>query len=124
MVQIHFHAHLSLIQNGAEVPVPGGVGISPAAQCLYWLHTHSADGIIHIESPHQQSFTLGQFFDIWGQPLNQRQAAGLHGQLHFFADGKPYSGDPRNIVLAPHQLITIEAGQTVPPPDFVFPSGV
>ncbi len=124
MVQIHFHAHLSLIQDGAEVPVPGGIGISQAAQCLYWLHTHSADGIIHIESPHQQSFTLGQFFDIWGQPLNQRQAASLHGPLHVFADRQPYSGDPRSIVLTPHQVITIEAGQTAPPPDFVFPSGV
>ncbi len=124
MVQIHFHAHLSLIQDGAEVPVPGGIGISHTAQCLYWLHTHSADGIIHIESSQQQSFTLGQFFDIWGQPLNQRQAAGLHGPLRVFADRQPYSGDPRNIVLAPHQVITIEAGQTVPPPDFVFPSGV
>ncbi len=124
MVQIHFHAHLTLIQDGAEVPVPAGVGISPAAHCLYWLHTHSADGIIHIESPYQRSFTLGQFFDIWGQPLNQSRAADLHGPLQVFVDGKTYSGDPRNITLGPHQLITIQAGPTVPPPKFVFPSGV
>ncbi len=124
MVQIHFHAHLSLIQDGTEVPVPGGIGISEAAHCLYWLHSHPADGIIHIESPQQRSFTLGQFFDIWGQPLNQSQAAALHGPLYVFVDRMPYSGDPRNITLAAHQLITIEAGQPVPPPKFVFPSGV
>jgi len=37
--------------------------------CLYWLHTHVADGIIHIETPGERSFTLGEFFDIWNQPL-------------------------------------------------------
>lgn len=28
--------------------------------CFYWLHTHAADGIIHVESPVHRVFTLGK----------------------------------------------------------------
>ncbi len=38
-----------------------------AGGCFYWLHTHTEDGIIHIESPVQRTFTLGHFFAIWGR---------------------------------------------------------
>src|SRR6266700_3193093 len=127
MVQIHFHAHLALIQSGTAIPLPGGIGILQDQGCLYWLHTHAADGIIHIESPGTATFTLGQFFDVWGQPLSSTQAGPLHtdraGQLRVFVDGKLYVGDPRAIALTPHELITIESGAEVPPPAFTFPSG-
>ncbi len=127
MVQTHFHAHLALIQNGTAIPLPGGIGILQDQQCLYWLHTHAADGIIHIESPGAATFTLGQFFDIWGQPLSSSQAGALHAdpgaRLRVFVDGISYAGDPRAISLTPHELITIESGGEVPPPAFTFPSG-
>ena len=29
-----------------------------------WLHTHAADGIVHIESPVDRTYTLGNFFDV------------------------------------------------------------
>jgi len=32
----------------------------------YWLHTYAADGIIHIESAVQRTYSLGEFFDEWG----------------------------------------------------------
>jgi hypothetical protein len=127
MVQTHFHAHLALLRDGNDVPLPAGIGISQDAQCLYWLHTHQTDGIIHIESPGQARFTLGQFFDIWGQPLSQTQAgpltAPLGQQLHIFVDGNPFSGDPRSIELQPHQLLVFELGREVPPPGYSFPPG-
>jgi hypothetical protein len=127
MVQTHFHAHLALLQDGNQVPLPAGIGISQEAQCLYWLHTHQTDGIIHVESPGQAKFTLGQFFDVWGQPLTQTQAGPLTApsgqQLHIFVDGNPFSGDPRSIELQSHQLLVIEIGQEVPPPGYSFPPG-
>ncbi len=100
MVQIHFHAHLALIQSGTAIPLPGGIGILQDQGCLYWLHTHAADGIIHIESPGAATFTLG-----------------------VFVDGISYAGDPRAIALTAHELITIESGGEVPPPAFTFPDG-
>jgi hypothetical protein len=40
------------------------MGIIPNS-CIFWLHTHDESGIIHIESPIEQSFTLGQFLNVW-----------------------------------------------------------
>ena len=84
----HVHAHLAIFVNGKAWQMPAGIGI-PGAQaqqtpngpyiatgsCFYWLHTHAADGIIHIESPVQRTYTLGDFFDEWGQPLGAAQVA-------------------------------------------------
>jgi hypothetical protein len=60
----HIHAHLDIFVNGQSLTVPQSIGIEDNT-CLYWLHTHKTDGIIHIESPQPRDFSLGQFFDIW-----------------------------------------------------------
>ena len=52
--------------------VPAGIGIHPP-ECIYWLHTHDISGIIHVESPDNRTFTLGEFFDIWNMKFNNTQ---------------------------------------------------
>ena len=37
------------------------------------MHTHDISGIIHVESPENKTFNLGQFFDIWGKDFNNTQ---------------------------------------------------
>jgi len=123
-LETHYHAHLTLLRNGKQVKVPAFIGIDFKHQCLYWLHTHDATGIMHIESPDTRTYTLGQWFDVWGKPLSKTQADGLKGKLKFFLDKKEYTGDPRKIVLTPHELITIEQGKVVEPPPFTFPPGI
>jgi hypothetical protein len=65
---------------------------------------------------------LGQFFDIWGQPLNARNVAGakpLPGEkIAVFVDGERYAGDPRKIEFAQHLDIAILIGPPYakPPP--------
>ena len=110
MVQTHFHAHLTLIDNGQTVALPGGIGIRQSAGCLYWLHTHAADGIIHIESPVQRAFTLGEFFDVWGQSLSRTQVGPASGNVTALVDGKVWLGDPRDIPLKAHRQIQLEVG--------------
>src|SRR5258708_39164400 len=64
----HIHAHVSIYINGQSVSIPGNVGIAgdPSnPSCFYWLHTHSSDGVIHIEAPNGFSPTLKNFLDIW-----------------------------------------------------------
>jgi len=96
------------------------VGQVPMKRCLYWIHTHTPDGIIHIEAPQDRSFTLGDFFNIWGQPLTRMDAAIAHGTksepLRIWVNGKLYAGDPRKIALTPHADIVIEAGPPFPKP--------
>jgi len=135
MLQVHVHAHLALINKGQQIAIPYGIGIVKPFQVnngfvgmgrgIYWLHTHDATGIIHVESPDSRSYTLGNFFDIWGQPLTSREVAGLKGVVRAFVDGKPYAGDPRSIVLGAHTQITLQVGTPiVTPPVYAFPQGL
>lgn len=107
----HIHAHLRLSNNGRAATVPPMIGIPEGGQCLYWIHTHSSDGLIHIESPVKRTFTLGQFFDIWNQPLSRSQAASVHARsgrrLRITVNGKAWTGDPRTIPLRDDEEITI-----------------
>jgi hypothetical protein len=121
----HVHAHLFILRDGLSQPVAANVGIPGGAllpKCIYWLHTHDRTGVIHMEAPSPQSFTLGQFFDIWGQPLTSSQVAlnPVAGQLQVFVDGHAFSGDPRSIVLQAHTQVVIEIGKKVKLPGFDF----
>jgi hypothetical protein len=60
---------LVLKNNNQNVTIPAGIGIIPN-NCIFWLHTHDDSGIIHVESPSQTSFTLGQFLQVWDNFYN------------------------------------------------------
>lgn len=117
----HIHSHLQLFDHGKAVEVPAGIGIPQGDSCLYWVHTHNNDGIIHIESPNTHPFTLGQFFDIWGGPLDRSHAASLTAPkghtLSVWVNGRRYAGNPRSIVLHDREEIVIQNG-----PPFATPS--
>jgi hypothetical protein len=109
----HIHQHLTLLDHGKNVPIPSDVGRPLLGGCFYWLHTHTGDGIIHVEAPIFRSFTLGNFFDVWGQPLSSTAAGPARfkkGTLHAFVDGRRFEGDPRRIELTQHADIVLQAG--------------
>lgn len=110
----HVHAHLAILDAGRSVRVPAGVGIKPKRGCLYWLHTHDATGIIHVEAPHKMKLTLGNFFDIWGKPLSRDRVASVrvHGgqTMRVYLNGRLYRANPRAIPLHNHTTINIEIG--------------
>ncbi len=125
----HTHQHLAIYAAGKPVLIPQGIGINDTKACLFALHTHSPDGVIHVESPSQDQNTLGQFFDIWAQPLSRTQVASAtagHGQqVRAYVGGRLYKGDPRAIPLTPHALITLEVGPpwASPTTRFSWPGG-
>lgn len=128
-VVYHIHAHLTIFVNGSLRPIPGGIGmVAPSAQqsssgapffsatnCYYWMHVHAQDGVIHVESPASTTYTLGQFFAIWRQPLNRTHVGSVSGTVTVFVNGKRYSGDPARIALKAHEDIQIDVGKVVPP---------
>jgi hypothetical protein len=134
----HIHAHLALFVDGAARRIPYGIGIkdpqvsqTPAGpfvssgSCFYWLHTHAADGIIHIESPIVRTYTLGDFFDVWDQRLSRTQVGPASGRVSAFYNGRRYEGDPRAIPLRAHAQIQLEVGTPrVPPMTIAFPQGL
>ena len=113
--RLHIHQHLVILDHGKPVAIPPNVGQRPEKRCLYWLHTHTPDGILHIEAPLNRKFTLGDFFAIWGQPLSATQAAAAVAPkgtvLTVWVNGKRYTGDPRNIDLVAHADIVIQSGK-------------
>jgi hypothetical protein len=106
----HIHAHLTMYVNGKQTNLPAGVGIAPDGSCLYWLHTHNTDGIIHIEAPKGASFTFNDFLKIWSGYFQQ---SGYPSQLNstagwqVYVNGKPFTGDFHTIPLQAHTLITM-----------------
>jgi hypothetical protein len=138
-VLFHIHAHLTVFVRGAARQVPAGIGIAPPRQvaatpqgafvtagaCFMWLHTHAADGIIHTESPVQRTYTLGEFFDIWGQQLNRNQVGLAQGRVTALFNGQVFTGSPRKIPLLAHAQIQLEVGRPlVVPEKIVFPEGL
>jgi hypothetical protein len=111
---MHIHQHLAIFDRGRPVAIPADVGQSLFGRCLYWLHTHTPDGIIHVESPSFRTFTLGEFFDIWDQPLSRTNVAGHTPRpgesVTVWVDGHRVAGDPRKIELTQHLDITIDIG--------------
>ncbi|HSU98157.1 MAG TPA: hypothetical protein VLI40_13065 [Gemmatimonadaceae bacterium] len=127
--RIHIHQHLLILDHGKSVAIPANVGQPAGKPCIYWLHTHTPDGVIHIEAPKDRSFTLADFFAVWGQPLSRSVAAtasARKGQyLKVWVDGKPFMGDPGSIPLMAHTDIVIEAGPPFPrPPRFTAWDGL
>jgi hypothetical protein len=110
---LHTHQHLDVFVNGKRVLVPAGIGIGKGL--ISPLHTHDASGVIHVESTTVRSYSLAEFFAVWGVRLTKTclGAECGEGKLHFFVDGKPAT-DPNRIVLTHHQEIAVAFG---PPPE-------
>jgi hypothetical protein len=64
---VHYHAHLAVSVDGATIPLPPGMGLTPPESPM---HVHEADDIIHMEYSglvKKDDIRLGKFFDLWKQ---------------------------------------------------------
>jgi hypothetical protein len=125
---IHIHQHLDLYVDSKKVTVPALVGIGESGGQPFFsdLHTHDPTGILHVESPTEAQFTLGQFFAVWGVPLSADGIGSLKGPVHAWVGGKPLNGDPTRIILASHQEIVLAYGAAPKkiPSTYEFPQGL
>lgn len=128
----HIHTHLTLIADGVQRAIPLAIGVLGSeviqnfvvdGRCFYWLHTHDATGIIHVEAPVATQFTLGDLFAIWGEPLSRSNVAGFSGSVTAYVDSTRYDGDLSTLGFVAHQQITLIVG-AVPSqiPIYAFPS--
>ena len=134
----HHHVHVSIFINGKPESIPLGAGMVPPAlvensargqfavgsnTCLFWLHVHAQDGIVHIESPSVRTFLLGQFFGIWGVTLSSNQIGSSTGPVTAYVNGQLWSGDPTQIPLNEHTDIALSLGTPVANPPLIDWSG-
>jgi hypothetical protein len=117
-----YHAHLSILVNNEAQTIPSfGASPQPAGgHCFYTIHDHDASGKIHVTpGAAGGTFTLGQLFQIWNQPLTNTNLAGVTGlPIEIFVTEnntvtKVEEADWTNIELKSHREITIGAGTPV-----------
>ena len=124
-VIFHIHPHLDIFDRGTQIQIPKYVGMVPGANgggCLYWVHTHDGSGIIHIEAPELATYTLGNFFHIWGESLSRNAVGTLSGPVTAFVNGSKYDGNLADIPFTAHTQVTLEVGTpVVPPRNYTFP---
>lgn len=131
----HIHVHFTIYINSKQLTIPAGIGIPADGSCFYWMHTHTDDGIIHIEAPQKlHNLALDDFMTLWQQgfanlnfPSQMTQSSGWQ----IFVNGKPFNGVVTSplyteVTFQPHDAVTLEYGSPNPPPDTVysFPAGL
>jgi hypothetical protein len=137
---LHIHQHLDVFVNGKPTTVPVGIGIYDG-QFITEIHTHSKgaegiagnpnqpSGVIHVESPTKTTYTLGQFFGVWGVRFTPDCVGGYCQELtpwKLYVNGKLHTGDPTKIPLKEHDEYALVIG-TPPksiPSKFQWPSGL
>ena len=109
---VHIHQHLDIFVNGKKETVPAQIGIYDN-QFLTELHTHDTSGVMHVESPKKRTFSLGEFFGVWGVRLTNDCIGGYcrpQTPWKLYINGAPYSGDPSKVTLIKHQEFAFVIG--------------
>lgn len=135
----HIHSHLAIYVDGKQKAVPAGIGIVQPWQtqqeqdgstfigggkAIYYVHVHDSSGVLHVESPTQNTYSLGQVFAEWNQPLSETQVGPATGSVIAYVNGQKYTGDPSQIPLTPHAVIQLDVGKDVAPQPYTFASGL
>jgi hypothetical protein len=71
-----------------------------------------------------KAYSLGQVFEVWGEPLGPNAALGYRGALAVLVDGVAAVGDPRAVTLKNFQNIVLELGRPpATPPASIYDFG-
>ena len=105
----HIHSLVVVRQGGQVLAPPANIGIT--ATCMYWVHTHTADGIVHVEAPATVHPTLGDFLFIWeatypdDQLLVEARRAIAAGEVT--VDDQPYQGNAIDLAFVDQMRIVL-----------------
>lgn len=91
----HAHALLTVYRDGEQVPVPADLGYDERGAHTS-LHTHTPDGVLHMEADDPYPYTLGHVMTTWGVALDQNTLGGHTDgteTVHVFVNGKPATPD-------------------------------
>jgi hypothetical protein len=127
-----FLVHVETFVNGRVVLMPAGIGIAPPqvrrgafvvrGRCEYPLRTREPTGLVEVAAGTRA--TLGDLFAIWGKPLSRRRVLSFRGPVAAYLGSRRWGGDPRDIPLRPHAVVTLEIGRYVRPhAEYAFPPG-
>lgn len=125
-------AHLEIFGANRVVLLAAGIGTRGprsfrdgrliAARCFGALVTLDPTGVVYLRP--RGTPTVGELFELWGQPLSNRRIASFTGgQVRVYVDGHPVrSASPGTTPLRNGAEIVLEVGPRVPPHShFSFP---
>lgn len=133
----HVHVYLGVVYKGRQVAIPDTIGMvkpgaensgfTTTAQCFYFIHTHDASGIIHIESFKSIPMSgvlyhLKNVLDVWGLTRGPDNFGPFNGKVRIFIGNVPlrqtvvskysaYTGTLNSIPLQSHEAIWVEIGK-------------
>ncbi|MCC3316747.1 hypothetical protein A5780_30565 [Nocardia sp. 852002-20019_SCH5090214] len=127
----HIHIHLDVLVDGKPVAVPANIGVDRSTGKMSPLHSHDNSGVVHIESPVQRKYSLGELFSEWSVSLSEGNIGALRaadGQaLHAYVDGQLRQGNPAAITFNEHDEVALVYGpadsKTTPPSSYSFGNG-
>jgi len=132
-----FGVHVEVFARGLVVVVPSGIGVArPFVRtgafvrprgCTYALRTRAPTGVVEVAR--SARLTLGDLFDVWGQPLSRTRLAGFRTTqarpVRAYVAGRLWRGELRAIPLTRHAQVVLELGAYIRPhPRFLFPRGL
>ncbi|MBV8490700.1 MAG: hypothetical protein JO199_09240 [Candidatus Eremiobacteraeota bacterium] len=131
----HIHFFVGVIYKDHAVALPDAIGMmTPGAEnngyistagCFYWIHTHDASGMMHIEDPRSYPptdvlYRFSTALSIWGQTYSANNFGRLTGPVHVFIGNvskagqttvskyTAYTGSLGSIPLRTHEVIWVE----------------
>jgi hypothetical protein len=75
----HSHPNLVVTISGSGQTIP----VTFDASCAQPIHTHTSDGVLHVETDQNMNYTLGDWFLLWGHAVNNANIAILNSTQIF-----------------------------------------
>ena len=104
----HAHALLTVYRDGEQLPVPADLGFDERGAHSS-LHTHTPDGVIHMEADDPYPYTVSHVMTTWGVAFGADRLGGetatSEKKVHVYVNGKPSTPnaelkDGDNVVVA------------------------
>jgi len=117
--------HVEVFRDRLTAMVRAGIGIAPprrgrppfvrSGRCAYPLRTREPTGVVEIE--HGARVTIGDLFDLWGQPLRPLRWV--------WVDGRRWTAGAASVPLRPHAQVVLSDDPDMPVhATYRFPPGL
>ena len=118
---MHEHANVQVFVHGRQEPVPTDIGINPSPGTIQSIHTHDDTGTVHLESSQARTFTLGEFFGVWGVRFTPSCLGAYcndqQNTIRVYVDGRQQTGDLRDVALDDQSVVVVTYGTQEQLPD-------
>lgn len=109
---VDFTFNLQLNINGQPQAIPANYGQSESGKQIF--NSAGANGDIHVQSPEDTNYTLGDFFVLWGGQFSQQcllnHCSSEPGMLRMTVNNQP-NDKYHNYIIQPNDRIVITYGK-------------